>query len=308
VTPAVPPRWTEEQFAADAQIARANFVQKRMQEPLEQYLDRFEEFRVTVEELIEVTVDLTQLADQAAELLSRSPDMLTTIRYLASPPISEDDLKVLADTRLSARQLTAEQGAGTQRVIDTVRLGLDRNRFPWVSDDRVPTDAERATAVISTAALIATQKVQTARRNESKNEQEDQVADYLLSQGFTQVPTRAVANLNNAPAPGEFCRESMFGTRKADLIVRLWDGRVMPIECKVSNSATNSVKRLNNDAAVKATRWLSEFGSLGVVPTAALSGVFKVHNLESAQGAGLTIIWAHNLDALGEFLEATRVK
>ncbi|MBU8820684.1 XamI family restriction endonuclease [Mycolicibacterium goodii] len=305
MTPVPPPRWTDEEFAADADIARANFVETRMQEPLEQYLDRFEEFQLTVEELIEGTVDLTQLADQAVELLTRSPDMLTSIRYLASPPISEDDLKELADTRLSARQLTAEEGAGAQRVIETVMLGLDRNRFPWVSEDREPTDAERAAAVISTAALIATQKVQTARRNESKTEQEDQIAQYLVIQGFTQVATRAVSNLSDAPAPGEFCRESMFGSRKADLIVRLWDGRVMPIECKVSNSSTNSVKRLNNDAAVKATVWLSEFGKLGVVPTAALSGVFKVHNLASAQGQGLTIIWAHNLDALGQFLDAT---
>ncbi|MDW5610438.1 XamI family restriction endonuclease [Mycolicibacterium sp. D5.8-2] len=306
MTPVPPPRWTEEEFAADAGIARANFVETRMQEPLEQYLDRFEEFRQTVEELIEGTVDLTQLADQAVELLTRSPDMLTSIRYLASPPISADDLTELADTRLSTRQLSADEGAAARRVIETVMLGLDRNRFPWVSEDREPTDAERTAGVISTAALIATQKVRTARSMESSGEQEEQIAAYLVSQGFTQVATRTVSNMNDAPAPGEFCRESMFGTRKADLIVRLWDGRVMPIECKVSGSSTNSVKRLNNDAAVKATVWLAEFGSLGVVPTAALSGVFKVHNLESAQNKGLTIIWAHKLDALGTFIEATK--
>ncbi|CPW95218.1 XamI family restriction endonuclease [Mycobacteroides abscessus] len=299
-----PPRWTIEQFTEDAGKARAIFREIRIDEPLEQYLEFFEVYRQAIEELIEGTVDLTLLAEQAVELLTQ-PEMLLSIRYLASPAISEDDLKVVADAVLSPSRIRSDEEMA-KRIIATVLLALDRNRFPWVSEERQPTDVERSAAVISTAALIATQKVQTARRTASKNEQEDKVADYLVTQGFTQVPTRAVTNMTNAPAPGEFCRESMFGTRKADLIVRLWDGRVMPIECKVSNSSTNSVKRLNNDAAVKAKAWISEFGTLGAVPSATLSGVFKVHNLKSAQDDGLTILWAHNLDALGEFLNATK--
>ncbi|WP_439951815.1 XamI family restriction endonuclease [Mycobacterium avium] len=142
----------------------------------------------------------------------------------------------------------------------------------------------------------------------SKKDQEDQVAEYLITQGLTEVATRTIKSFNELPLHGEFCRESLFGERKADLIVRLWDGRAMPIECKVSNSSTNSVKRLNNDAAAKAVKWINDFGTLNVVPTAVLSGVYKVHNLESAQQAGLTIIWAHNLGALGSFLEATKSK
>ena len=119
---------------------------------------------------------------------------------------------------------------------------------------------------------------------------------------------RKVLTLDQAPKPGEFCGESMFGGRKADLLVRLWDGRVMPIECKVSNSSTNSIKRLNNDAAVKATIWLERFGTYGVVPAAVLSGVYKLKNLEDAQGGGLAIFWAHGLQALVDWIEATRGK
>ncbi|AHH20225.1 type-2 restriction enzyme XamI [Nocardia nova SH22a] len=301
-----PPSWSHEQFVDDSEVAREYFRQMRMQEPLEQYLDRFEEFRLILEELIEATVDLSQLADQASDLLTQSEDTLTTIRYLASPPISADDLKELAETTLSRSRLIAEGGVAARRVIETVLLGLDRNRFPWIGEDREPTDAERNAAVISTAALIATQKVQTARRNEAKDEQESLAASYLVSQGFRQVPTRKIVSVMDMPQPGEFCRESMFGDRKADLVVRVWDGRIMPIECKVSNSSTNSVKRLNNDAAVKAKAWIEQFGNRTTIPAALLSGVFKVHNLESAQTAGLTIIWAHYLDAFGNFLESTK--
>lgn len=301
----VPPRWSETQLREDASEAIRLFREERMHEPLEQYLDQFDTFQDSMETLIEGTVDLTLLRDQAVDLLT-TPDMLTSIRYLASPAISEDDLKVLAEAKLTPTRLREDEDMA-KRVIDTVLLGLDRHRFPWVSEDREATDAEREAAVIATAALIATQKVQTLRRNDAKDEQEDAVAERLKQHGFTQVATRTVNNVSHLPDPGEFCREALFGSRKADLIVRLPDGRAMPIECKVSNSSTNSVKRLNNDAAVKARTWLQEFGTATAVPAAMLSGVFKVHNLESAQADGLTLFWAHNLDAMTEFIGDTHL-
>ena len=52
-------------------------------------------------------------------------------------------------------------------------------------------------------------------------------------------------------------------------MIGLWDGRKMPLECTVSNSELNSIKRLNNDAAVKAVEWVKEFGARGVDRTAA---------------------------------------
>ena len=298
------PVWTVEELHDDALTAIMRFREERVHEPLEHYLEVFDEYRDAVENLIEGTVDLGRLSEQAVELLT-SPNLLTAIRYLASPPISTDDLKVVAEAVLSPTRLRADPEMA-KRVIDTVLLGLDRNRFPWVSENREPTSAERDVAIISTAALMATQKVQTARRTSSKNEQEDAVAQALLSAGFTQVPRREILNTSAFPALGEFCLESLFGSRKADLVVRLWDGRAMPIECKVSNSSTNSVKRLNNDAAVKAVAWIREFGTASTVPAAVLSGVFKVHNLATAQADGLSLFWAHRLEALITFINSTR--
>lgn len=298
------PRWTAEEFEREAAQAIRHFRETRMHEPLEAYLDYVEEYRRQVETLIEETVDLTRLSNLAVELLT-NPQRLTAIRYLASPAISEDDLKVLADAALTPKRLNADPDMA-RRVIETVLMGLDRERFPWVAESREPTEGERATAVVSTAALIATQKVQTGRRNEAKKTQEGAVADALRAAGFTEVPTRAVTNMSHLPAHGEFCAEALFGSRKADLIVRLWDGRVMPTECKVSNSSTNSVKRLNNDAAVKARTWIQEFGTVTCVPAAVLSGVFKTRNLISAQNDGLTLFWAHGLDRMISFINSTR--
>jgi hypothetical protein len=146
----------------------------------------------------------------------------------------------------------------------------------------------------------------SARRSESKDAQEQLVEDALTGRGFHKVPTRAITTLNLAPGPGEFCREAMLGERKADFTVGLWDHRVMAIECKVSNSSTNSVKRLNNDAAVKAEIWYRDFGTKQIIPVALLSGVYKIHNLENAQNRGLTLFWAHSLKYLTDWIEATR--
>ena len=76
----------------------------------------------------------------------------------------------------------------------------------------------------------------------------------------------------------------------------------MAVECKVSSSAVNSIKRLNNDAAVKAGVWRSEFGTAQVIPVAVLDGVFALSNLVDAQSRGLMIFWAHDLAAMTEWI------
>jgi len=297
------PQWTEAQLRSNADIAIEIFREERLIEPLEKYLEIFEDYRTAVENLIEGTVDLSQLSQHAVEVLTEERS-LVAIRYLASPFISEDDLKVLADASLAPGRLRSDP-AMASRIVDAVMTALDRRRFPWIGEDREPTDAERESAIVSTTAIIATSRAQTARRSTSKNEQEDAVKARLLDEGFVEVPTRTILNSASAPEPGQFCGETLFGTRKADVVIRLWDGRTMPLECKVSNSSTNSVKRLNNDAAVKAKTWLQEFGANNVVPAAMLSGVFKVHNLVSAQNDGLALFWAHDLNSFVGFIDST---
>jgi hypothetical protein len=175
-----------------------------------------------------------------------------------------------------------------------------------VSEEREPSEAERAAAVMASAALMAASRVQTNRRTSGKDQQEAAVKAALVELKFVEVAPRKIANVTMAPAAGQFCGESVLGTRKGDIIVRLWDQRVMPIECKVSNSSTNSVKRLNNDAAVKASSWKTDFGLRQVVPSAVLGGVYKLHNLIDAQERGLTIFWAHDLKPLTEWIDGTK--
>lgn len=300
-----PPAWDESELAAEASESRAQFREERMQEPLEQYIEQFDESSARVEDVLEASFDLLNLRDSLYDILMDDWGNINAVRYLSSPGISLDDLAVLVDGVVSEK--TVRNSPEFARTIsDTVMLGLDRYRFPWVGEEREPTHAERLAAVTSTSALIATQRVQTLRRNTSKKSQEQAVKDRLLSDGFVEVLARDISNYTKAPDEGTFCGESSVAGDKADIVVRLWDGRVMPIECKVSNSSVNSVKRLNREAAAKARTWLNSFGNANIVPAVVISGVFKTHNLVQAQETGLTIFWGHNLDALSDFIESTR--
>lgn len=300
-----PPVWDDARLEGDRQLAITAFREERMREPLEKYLEVFEIYRDIFDDLLETSVDLTRLSDNAVATLSEKK-FLEAVRYLSGPPISFDDLKVLADaSSVAPKTLRADPGLA-QRLVETIMTGLDRRRFPWIAEHREATAQERVTAVAASAAMIAAKRVETERRNEGKSAQEQQVRAALLDHGFSEVEPRPAQTLAEAPRPGQFCMEAMLGTRKADLLVGLWDHRMLPIECKVSNSATNSIKRLNNDAAVKAETWRRDFGATQVVPTAVLSGVFKLRNLEDAQARGLTLFWAHSLNELTGWIEQTR--
>jgi hypothetical protein len=300
----IAPRWTEAQLNDGLSKAKERFRQERMEEPLEAYLEAFDQYQGAVEDLLETSVDLTQLDQTLLDVLT-NPALMEAFRYLAGPPISVDDLKVLAEAQLSPSRLKANPEMA-RRVLNVVRVGLDRRRFPWVTEQREPTEAERNAAVLASAALLATSRVSTTRRNEGKERQEILVQEALIARQFEKIPTRPVTTTHDGPKPGQFCRESLFGTSKADFLIGLWDKRIMAVECKVSNSSTNSFKRLNHEAAGKAEKWIHEFGALNVVPVAVLSGVYNIRNLMGAQSRGLTLYWAHDLNELLDWIEATR--
>lgn len=300
-----PPKWDSAVLAAESKAAIKHFQRERLLEPLEKWKKAVEQNQAHFRQLFRVygLHDPGQLTtEQLAEIFKFNLD--DALRYLVGPPISKDDLKVLAESSL-APSVLAKRPDEAKRVLDIISQALDSKRFPWVKEQRGPEKDEEAAAILASAVLLTAQRVSTDRRSEGKVAQEAAVQKRLKDMGFKPEKPRTIGTLTDAPAPGHFCGESLVGSRKGDIVVRLLDGRLMPVECKVSNSSTNSVKRLNNDAAVKAAIWHREFGTKQVVPTAVLSGVFKVLNLEQAQDGGLTIFWAHKLDEFEKFILST---
>lgn len=65
-------------------------------------------------------------------------------------------------------------------------------------------------------------------------------------------------------------------------------GRLLLLECKVSNSATKSVKRRNRETGGKARDWNGRFGERSITG-AVLAGVVELRNLKTARAGGVAI-------------------
>ena len=124
-------------------------------------------------------------------------------------------------------------------------------RYAWLAEDRAPVEGERATAIDWTTGVWASEQVRTARKTESSRRQEAAVADVLRAAGYEHSAKRRVTSLDEM-SRGSFGGEAVLAGAKADVPVRLHDGRLLAIECKVSNSAVNSVKRLLRETGGKA--------------------------------------------------------
>ncbi len=302
-----PSRYTRKQLAADAAISAGAFRKERLA-PTEawklHYTKSREHFAALFDQLGSLTSEGITKKTLAAVYKGNLGEAL---RYLSGPPISDDDLKVLSEVPTLAPGILATDAKKLKRVFTVIKATIDPYRFPWVVEKRAPTDAEKSAALLASAVLLAAQRMSTARRGDGKSAQEAMVKDYLVEMKYKEVPRSTVANLLDGPKSREFCGEALLAGRKADVILRLNDSRLMGIECKVSNSSTNSVKRLN-DALLKANHWTKQIGEGALVPTAVICGVFKVHNLVAAQEAGLTLVWQHDLAKLGKFIGSLRTR
>jgi hypothetical protein len=189
------------------------------------------------------------------------------------------------------------------RVIERV---IDPHRFPWIKDGKPPTKQQRESALLASSVLLAAQRIATERRTSSKNQQESEVKKYLEDLGFAEAGAKQIDAYDEGPQKMQFCGECLLAERRADVFIRLHDKRLLALECKVSNSRVNSLKRINNDTIAKIEGWRATFGKF-VIPAALLSGVFNIKNLEQAQKKGLSLFWSHDLNRLGAFIESTRL-
>lgn len=302
-----PRRWTKQELHDDVALSIVAFRQKRIGEPLSVWRQTYFEKRKMVRRAFEMLALRTPLRPHSRAIASiYRAGLGDVLRYMAAPPISADDLKTLADSTLSGRNLAQPHQA--RSVLRILLASLDTVRFPWFKKGARPSVAEWKAAIATTAALLTNQAVATYRRNSGKNEQEEAVKAHLRAMGLSEVAPRVISTMSNAPKAGEFCGESEVMGEKADVVVSLFDDRLLLIECKVSNSALNSVKRVVHEAGGKAAHWIAQLGKAHAVPAAALSGVFKARNLLQVQDKGLGLFWAHRLDDLSDFIESTKSK
>lgn len=296
---AEPPRWDENTLEANRRDSVADFIAERTSEGKGRYQRVLAENVRLVEALFIQTNNLLSFASGA--VLAEDPSFLAISRYLSGPPVSADDLDTLGEAKLAKRKRLDPSLAG--KAAQVIASAIDEDRFPWLFADppRNPTATEREVALKWTAGLQTVQQVQTGRRSELSVRQENAVALLLEAEGFQRVQSRPI-DLTGGLAPGEYSREVLVAGKKCDVPIGLRDGRLLLVECKVSNSETNSIKRLNHECGAKAALWRQTFGERAI-SAAVLAGVFKLVNLSDAQrNQGLTLFWERDLAPLAAFL------
>lgn len=296
-----PPRWSEEQLRAGADASLGKFIAERAPDARgvtrggSEYERLFHTVEPDVRRLFALTSELRKFD---AAFLEKAPDLISAARFLCGPPVSEDDLKTLVGGGVKKRP---------QAVVDVVRAAWDPIRFPWVKAGRPPTPEERERAILWTCGVWAIERCRTLARGSASRRQERAVRSALEAVGYRPEPGLRRQNILTVDAvpKGTFVPgECWLGGTKCDVLARLRDGRLLAVECKVSNSTVNSFKRLNKDAVRSASDWKRAFATQ-VVVCAVLAGVFKLENLVRAQAEHqIFIVWEHDLAPLREFVAA----
>jgi hypothetical protein len=307
--PQLPRIWNEAELDEEANKALQAFVDRRLAEPETRYAEHLKARRNSVQALFRALspLDPARPDPDIIQKILLDDELQAALRYVAGPPISDDDLGVVvtrAPKRLTRRDIRSQPDLAV-KILKLICHIADASRFPWIREGRRPLDREIRMAIRSTAALHATQSVQTERRGYGR-EVERLLRDRLLAQGFLRVPMPNGGKINapvHLPPPGSFYGECALYGRRADLLIGLPDLRRVAIEAKDSSSVVNSVKRVLNDTAAKARFWNGKLGE-SIIPVALLSGVFGVGNLRTAQSAGLYLVWAHDLDSFVDWLAA----
>lgn len=303
--------WSDVQIEKDAKVAREIFRQKRFQEPKELYLRAFENLEQANKKVVALLPKI--LADPVDPKLIASliqeEHLLTAFRYLGAPPISEADLITLIDGTLAYTHIaTSPERAGMIR--DVIRHILDPKRFPWIYENRSPTPIEEEAAILASTVAASAQRTQTGRRSEDRDAVEGAVKAILMKLRFRHIPSPRLGIQTllggHAPKPGHFMIGCKVGDHNGDIVAGLYDGRILALECKASNSELNSRKRINKEVAVDAASWIRKFGEQNIVPAAAIQGLFKPKYLIEAQETPVVFFWAHRLGDLQEFIKSTR--
>lgn len=287
---------TADALKAQRDRAEQEFISARGHEGASAFYAQCSKCDEVVRLALAITQDLRALS---GDTLLSNPTLWQSLRYFCAPPVSEEDLWTLVGKKF--KTVPPSHADATALAFRSL---LDSHRFPWLSTNRIPTAREREVAVRATALLLAHESLKTSLRGVASKRQEGQVVQALVSAGFTVDESRVPIAVLDTLARGTLSRERKVDGAKCDVPVRLHDGRLLALECKVSNGPKNSWKRLHREVGGKSERWRKEFGSQ-VVTGAVLAGVFDLSCLVSVQrDQSVLIFWQHDLSPLLAFASA----
>ncbi len=289
-----PTRWSETELQKDRDLAEARFVLERQGEGPTAFYAAWDVVRPQIERAMALTDNLRDISAQA---LLKERGLWQTLRYFCAPPVSEEDLWTLVGKKF--KNVPVDYAERASEAFESV---LDSRRLPWINESCSPTEEESENAIFSTTLLLAHETFKTNKRGSSSKAQEAEVSRALEQAGITFEPSRSAITSLDGLSRFSFSRERKVAGAKCDIPIRLQDGRLLALECKVSNGPKNSWKRLQREVGGKADTWRREFGSQ-VITGALLAGVFDLTCVRRSQEEqGVAIFWQHDLEPLISFV------
>lgn len=290
--------------ALEAEKAKQIYVQSRTAE--RDASDWHTALRIARKQISDALRASNYLTDVAAALRMNGAHMLA-FRQMMAPPISQDQFCLLCPPW---RKNTEKTGAGLRRdEADYVAAIWNERRSraltPWLDVVRRPLSREIHRLLWTIAPLIASQQAQTLQRNRAAALQEASVTTLLQSCGWIQQPS-SLLDTRAALPQRHFMHKTRFATatttpQEVDIAMGLGGTIVLAMECKVSNDATNSVKRIN-DVLKKSAAWKKHWGSF-VKTAALLQGVIAAKDVHRLLDEGVEVFWSHNVQELMDWLD-----
>ena len=265
------------------------------------WADALASARRSVESTILATEDLRHVST-ALQATGRHCE---TLRMLMAPPLSQDRFAlVCADYSKAAEKSGSPLPAGRATAIaEHFAQWRDESRVAMIQSGD---DGDRRVAVEVTAAIMADRSMATSARGATSTNQETFVEEALVRAGWTRQKSAALETTGQL-RPREFMRKARMANeggleQEVDIACGLdARGRVLALECKVSNDVTNSIKRAN-DVLNKARAWQKHWGNF-VVTGALLQGVFGVNDVRKLLDANIHVFWQHDISSLIAWLD-----
>lgn len=229
-------------------------------------------------------------------------------RHLLAPPKSQDQFKLLCEEwpKTSEKNSRPLKPDTANAVAIILAQWMDRSIAPWLQLNRDPTSVERELLIERVISFIAPKITETQKRNRLSAAQESAVVTLLVDMGWRRMNSMTIDTRAAVP-PKSFMNKTRFATatttaQEVDIACGFANSYVAAMECKVTNDATNSVKRIN-DVLKKANAWKAHWGSF-VETAALLQGVIKAEDVQRLTDEGVKVFWSHNLDEFAEWVES----
>jgi len=265
--------------------------------------------RAVRKEILRALIATKGLRDIHGALVQSGRHILV-LRHLFAPPISQDQLKLIAPLypKGAEKTWTKLSPAAAAEFEREFLARRDKNLTAWLATNATPSKRQVKRVIDTVTPMISSQIFNTVRRNRLSDEQEKAVETLLQSKGWTKSPSVTVSSPADL-SPEHYMRKtrakaSKTATKEVDIACGVSANLILAMECKVSNDATNSVKRVS-DVLDKAKSWQTHWG--GFIQTAALlQGVIAYKEVVRLMNDDVLVFWSHDLEALSDWLDAQK--